>query len=58
MEINEYISTDLGNLPQIPSFLQTNVGNERFLDLLKDLLREYQLLYEDNNKIHSINNKY
>ncbi|EDR27509.1 WD repeat-containing protein, putative [Entamoeba dispar SAW760] len=48
-EVPEEHSNDF--IPSLPPSFQTNFGNERFVDLLKDILKEYTLLYEDNKAL-------
>lgn len=36
------------DVPTLPATFKASLGNERFVDLLNDLLKEYTLLYEEN----------
>ncbi|ELP93400.1 WD-repeat protein, putative [Entamoeba invadens IP1] len=39
------------DVPTTPIILKTNAGTERFADLLNDILKEYNLLYEENKAL-------
>ncbi|KAL7721454.1 WD repeat-containing protein 37 [Entamoeba marina] len=49
----DYPEEHQSDIPTLPLAFKTNLGNERFVDLLNDILKEYTLLYEENRALVS-----